>query len=180
MTRRLDAALELPSTEDRCAEVSRAIQTFVAAGERLDAEWLQPGPTSYGRRLLHRHPEGRYTVVVMTWASGQGTPIHDHAGLWCVECVYQGSIQVSSFRLVDESEDGAVRFERESQITAGVGAAGALIPPFDYHVIENPFAEVAATIHVYGGEMEQCAVFEPTADGRYRRCARALAYSSAE
>ena len=46
----------------------------------------------YGRRLLHRDPRGRYTVVVMTWGPGQGTPIHDHANLWCVECVYRGNV----------------------------------------------------------------------------------------
>ncbi len=26
----------------------------------------------------------------MTWGPGQGTPLHDHAGIWCVEGVVEG------------------------------------------------------------------------------------------
>ena len=63
-----------------------------------------------------------------------------------------------------------------------MGEAGALIPPFDYHVIENPFSEPAATVHVYGGEMECCEVFLPEEDGEggaryHRRGSKKLRYT---
>ena len=44
----------------------------------------------YARRLLHRNDRLGYTAVVMTWAPGQRTPLHDHAGIWCVEGVVEG------------------------------------------------------------------------------------------
>jgi len=31
-------------------------------------------------------------------------------------------------------------------------------------------------MHVYGGEMDHCHVFEPSGDGTYRRVMRALSY----
>ena len=44
-------------------------------------------------------------------------------------------------------------------------------------MIENRDNETAVTIHVYGGEMEECRVFLEGADGWYREETRALSYS---
>ena len=47
-------------------------------------------------------------------APGQGTPIHDHGGLWCVECVLQGRIEVRAYRPTDAEGDRAdVDFQRQ-------------------------------------------------------------------
>ena len=74
----------------------------------------------------------------MVWDHRQGTPLHDHAGMWCVECVYQGKIRVTSYSVHGgDPETGVVQFEKEKAVHAGVGEAGALIPPFEYHVLEN-------------------------------------------
>ena len=65
------------------------------------------GPDGYARRLLHRNDDLGYTAVVMTWGPGQRTPLHDHAGIWCVEGVVSGQMDVTQFDLVDESGDGS-------------------------------------------------------------------------
>jgi hypothetical protein len=70
-----------------------------------------------------------------------------------------------------------VQFEKESVVHAGVGEAGALIPPFEYHVLENAGDVPAITIHVYGEEMTYCHVFEPVDGGGYRRVYRELQYT---
>jgi predicted metal-dependent enzyme (double-stranded beta helix superfamily) len=113
----------------------------------------------------------------MVWGPGQSTPIHDHAGKWCVECVYQGRIRVTSYRLLSRDEHDRCRFEREAVVAAGVGEAGALIPPFEHHRIENPYEEVAATIHVYRGEMTSCHTFVENGDGSHRSVLKELAYT---
>ena len=59
-----------------------------------------------------------------------------------------------------------------------MGEAGALIPPFEYHVLENPSDHPAITIHVYGGEMKYCHIFEPVEGGGYRRKYRELSYTA--
>ena len=40
----------------------------------------------------------------MTWGPGQGTPLHDHAGMWCVEGVLEGRIEVARYDLLDERD----------------------------------------------------------------------------
>jgi predicted metal-dependent enzyme (double-stranded beta helix superfamily) len=144
--------------------------------EALPEKYLAPCSDRYARRLLHRDPEGRFTIVVMVWNSGQCTPLHDHAGTWCVECVARGQIHVTRYDLVGSSSASLLEFREVERIQAGIGAAGALIPPFEYHQIANPYDEQAVTIHVYGGEMVQCSAFMPEGD-RYRREVRQLQYT---
>jgi predicted metal-dependent enzyme (double-stranded beta helix superfamily) len=178
LIRRLDVAVADDDPHLICRNVKQVLIDVVGSGEQfVDAPFLRPTPERYARRLLHRDPRGRYSVVVMVWDRGQGTPLHDHAGIWCVECVYRGRIRVSSFELIGDPASETVRFHPQSAVLAGVGEAGALIPPFEYHRIENPDAAPAVTLHVYGGEMTWSHVFHPV-DGGYRREAHPLSYTA--
>jgi predicted metal-dependent enzyme (double-stranded beta helix superfamily) len=179
LVRRLDEAVAVNDDATRCRNVKRVLAEIVGSGQDfVDEPFLKPAPHRYARRLLHRDPAGRYTALVMVWDRGQGTPLHDHAGHWCVECVYRGRIRVTSYSVRGgDPEQDVVRFERESVVHAGVGEAGALIPPFEYHVLENAGDVPAITIHVYGEEMTFCHVFEPVENGGYRRVYRELQYT---
>ncbi len=179
LVRRLDEAVGHDDPDALCRNVKRVLAEVVKSGEEfLDAPFLEPAPDRYARRLLHRDPAGRYTAVVMVWDHGQGTPLHDHAGMWCVECVYRGRIRVTSFDLETDPEAERLQFTPESVALAGKGEAGHLIPPFEYHMIENPDATPAITIHVYGGEMTRCNAFFPLEGGGYRREVRTLSYTT--
>jgi 3-mercaptopropionate dioxygenase len=179
LIRRLDEAVTTDDTNRLCASVKQTLCDLVAsADDFLDASFLAPAPERYARRLLHKDPAGRYSVVVMVWDRGQGTPLHDHAGMWCVECVYRGRIRVTSFDLEGSPHADVLRFTPESVALAGKGEAGHLIPPFEYHMIENPDATPAVTIHVYGGEMTSCTAFFPLEGGGHRREIRPLSYTA--
>ena len=178
LIRRLDEAVVERDDAVRCRNVKRVLTDVVSSGQDfVDEAFLKPAPNRYARRLLHRDPQGRYSAVVMVWDRGQGTPLHDHAGHWCVECVYRGRIRVTSYDIRGgDPERDIVRFEQQSVIHAGVGESGALIPPFEYHVLENPDETPAITIHVYGEELTYCHIFEPV-EGGYRRVFRELQYT---
>ncbi|MCX7512243.1 cysteine dioxygenase family protein [Frateuria sp. STR12] len=128
----------------------------------------------YARRELYRSEQHGYCVVAMTWGPGQGTPIHDHCGMWCVEGVWSGALEVVQYeRLADE--DGHCRFQPVGSIQAGPGSAGSLIPPHEYHTIRNPSDEaIAVSLHIYSGNMTRCAIFQPLPDHGYERCERQL------
>ena len=177
LIRQLDRATSVSDTGAICQSVKRVLHdTVIDDDQFLDAFYLQPTPERYARRLLHKDPAGRYSVVIMVWDKGQGTPLHDHAGSWCVECVYQGRIRIESYQLMGSSSAERVTFQKESTLFAGKGEAGHLIPPFEYHAIGNPDQTPAVTIHVYSGEMTWCNTFQPDGDG-YRRDVRQLSYS---
>jgi predicted metal-dependent enzyme (double-stranded beta helix superfamily) len=174
---RLDSAVQLRDaaaiTQAVKGELEAAIHAHAVA---LPPRFHQVRPDGYARRLLHRSEELGYTAVVMTWGPGQHTPLHDHAGIWCVEGVVEGRMDVTQFDLVEHAGD-QYRFEEKGLVHAAVGSAGCLIPPFEYHILANALDRPSITLHVYGGEMTTCHVFEPTADGaRYVRRERSLCY----
>lgn len=177
LIRTLDEACSDADGCSCCHGVKTVLEEVVRSGQEFIPEnMMRPAPDRYARRLLHRDPKGRYTVLVMVWGPGQGTALHDHAGMWCVECVYRGKIQVDSYSLEGLEEDIPAKFTKELSVFAGVGEAGALIPPFDYHTIANALSEPSVTLHVYGGEMTWCHAFVPI-EGGYRKERRELSYT---
>jgi len=62
---------------------------------------FDPIDDHYARREIYRSPELGYSVVAMTWGPGQGTPVHDHCGLWCVEGVWDGELEITQYELLD-------------------------------------------------------------------------------
>lgn len=148
---------------------------MMRAGEiTLPACVFEARPDHYARRELYRSEQFGYAVVAMTWGPGQGTPIHDHCGMWCVEGVWHGELEITQYEKLEES-GSEFRFGRVGTIQAGTGSAGSLIPPHEYHAICNPSdSEVCVSLHIYSGPMTECSVFQPLQDGWYERDQRRL------
>ncbi|MCB9919277.1 MAG: cysteine dioxygenase family protein [Planctomycetes bacterium] len=177
---RVATAARLNDIEATCAGVKAALcEEIVDGGLELPRELVRPSSDRYARRLLAKCPDNLFAIVIMVWGTGQGTPIHDHAGKWCVECVYDGLIKVTSYDRLEETETTA-RFRAEDVVFAEKGNAGALIPPRDYHVIENAREAPSVTIHVYGGEMDGCHAFFPLEADCYEKKWCDLCYTPIE
>ena len=135
---------------------------------------MEPIGDRYARRVLYTSPGFGYSVIAMTWGPGQGTAIHDHSGMWCVEGVWHGRLEITLFELVEQVDD-QYRFVAAGTMDAGAGSAGSLIPPHEYHSIRNPsLSSVAVSLHVYQHKMERCGVYENCRTGWLRRGERAL------
>ena len=175
---RLREAVQSRNVELITGRIKRELEEFIPAeGLVLPERFRQPRADTYARRLLHRDPDLDFTAVVMTWGPSQRTPLHDHSGIWCVEGVVEGEMEVHRYELLEEQEDGLHRFALRDQAQARAGSAGALIPPFEHHVLANPRSDrVSLTLHVYGGEMDHCSIFEPVGDNLYRKRLKSLSY----
>ena len=179
LVERLDRAVGLGAIEDVTQSVQSTLTEMI--GDRrlcLPAELTQPDDDKYARRLLYHSPEHGYVVVAMIWGPNQGTALHDHDGVWCVEGVLQGEIDVTQYAPLEDQGD-RWRFEAEKTVTAGVGTAGSLIPPFEYHTIANHRKDTSSvTVHIYAHELQRAHIFEPEGQGWYRRTVRELGYSN--
>lgn len=126
----------------------------------------EPIDDHYARREIYRSPTHGYSVVAMTWGPGQGTPVHDHCGLWCVEGVWDGELEITQYELL-ERDGEHFRFRAAGGMQAGPGSAGSLIPPHEYHTIRNTSPDsVAVSLHIYKAPMECCSMFVPR-DGEW-------------
>ena len=142
---------------------------------QLPACVFEPIEDHYARREIYRSPQHGYSVVAMTWGPGQGTPVHDHCGLWCVEGVWDGELEITQYELL-ETDGDRTRFRAAGGMVAGPGSAGSLIPPHEYHSIRNTNNdEVAVSVHIYKAPMEACSMFVPQDGEWFTRAAKALA-----
>jgi predicted metal-dependent enzyme (double-stranded beta helix superfamily) len=170
VSRRSDVETTVGAVKQRLAELVRDRPRLPEAALELRAE-------CYARHLLYQDPEDRFEMIVMAWSPGQRTPVHDHSGIWCVEGVLEGVIEVTRYDVRPGSGE-RVRMQEVDVIHAGLGQCGALIPPLEYHSIANRSQEAAYTLHVYGGRMTSCRVFTPREDGMWDVSVRPLGYSS--
>ena len=177
LVERLNAAVDERTPEAITRRVKRDLEELLGRGGlQLPERFKQPRPDCYARRLLYQDPADRFTAVVMTWGPGQGTPVHDHGGLWCVEGVVEGQMQVTQYDVHPDGERFVVS-PVGKPIAAGVGTAGRLIPPTDYHVLANAQSDATSiTLHIYGGNLTGCRIFTPDDKGGYTESVRALSY----
>ncbi len=175
----LDEAVQAESTTAITERVSLGLVELIEKRLAvLPCDLKQPQEDCYARRLVYRSSEFGYEVISMVWGPGQGTPLHDHAGIWCVDGVLEGCVEVTQFDLAEQIDD-RMRFQPQQTVHAGPGMTGALIPPFEYHTIFNHYSDrPSITLHVYGGTMDHCTIFEPESGGWYRKRTREMQYSS--
>ncbi|HEY3782755.1 MAG TPA: cysteine dioxygenase family protein [Fimbriimonadaceae bacterium] len=164
----LDIAIANRDLATRVQDVRSTLERAVRLNDDLfPAHFYDPSDTGYARRLAYSDPFGRYTVMVMVWKKGQGTPLHDHNGLWVVECVCKGKVRVTNYAHMGEA-NGIHAFEVQSTGIDAAGSSDFRVSPFEHHILENPNEETAVTIHVFGGAMTQCGIYEPVEGGWVR------------
>jgi 3-mercaptopropionate dioxygenase len=161
LIRDFDTAMHAGDITGTMRALRSALCNAIHAGDvRLPDCVFEGCPDHYARRELYRSPEHGYCVVAMTWSPGQGTLIHDHAGMWCVEGVWQGALEVVQYELL-EHDDTRYHFIPAGTIQADAGSAGSLIPPHEHHTICNASDKaIAVSVHIYQDRMSRCNVFE--------------------
>ncbi|MEP6938416.1 MAG: cysteine dioxygenase family protein [Rudaea sp.] len=180
-SRHLVASLDHAVHHDRATDIADALRNTLCELIRdpqvkLPDCVFESACDHYCRRELYRSEDLGYSVIAMTWGPGQGTAIHDHAGMWCVEGVWRGTLEITPYELVEQGADERYRFESRGTMNVGPGSAGSLIPPHEYHTIRNPSADsISVTLHIYRGPMTECSVFRATESGWFERDRRQLA-----
>jgi predicted metal-dependent enzyme (double-stranded beta helix superfamily) len=137
----------------------------------------------YARRLVHR--SRWFDVMVLTWAPGQATPVHNHAGNLGWIRLVRGQLAEDSFRLVASRSSAGVAVADHvparvgsvalastgSAVVSAVGAVATVDRERAIHRLGNPAAaggDVAVTLHVYSLPHDACLAFDVAA----RTCER--------
>ncbi|MGN6739462.1 cysteine dioxygenase [Dyella sp.] len=161
--------------------VLAAIARSLGAGGRGDvaalaavlaqSPWWEGCPSASSveryRRLSLRPPQDSddYAVLLIAWPPGHATPIHDHDGLWGIELVLDGVLQVEAFSI---ALDPSLRLVPRETAPLGVGDH-ARFSDRDYaHRCRNLSAQrPALTLHVYGGALDRYRTYHKSNAGSW-------------
>ena len=183
---RLIEAVDQAVSNGECCAIAQDLRRNLCALMRegdvqLPACVFEAVDGHYARREIHRSEQHGYAIIAMTWGPNQGTPIHDHSGMWCVEGVWAGQLEITQYDLNERAGDD-FRFIEVGTLIAGAGSAGSLIPPHEYHAIKNASGhDIAVSLHIYAEPMTCCGVFAESPRGAdwYRHVQKQLALDAA-
>lgn len=135
----------------------------------LPAAVLEPHPERYLRRRIHASREHGYQIIAMTWGPRQGSPLHDHDGHWCVDCLWHGELDIVRYDVSDQ-RDNLLRFTPHPAQRAKAGSGDWLTAPAEHHTMTNPHpSSSAVSLHVYPYSFSRCGWFEATGDDGWHR-----------
>lgn len=163
-----DVAMRLRKPQRIVRALTDGLRDVLASCGALPPLLLQADGAGYVRRELYRSPEFGYQVLALTWAPGQGSPVHDHADTWGVEAVLRGRLQVTDYR-AKHRNDALAELRAGEHHTLLDGSVIGLLPPHDLHACTNPSAdEVAVSLHIYGTALDGAKRFVHVDGDTYR------------
>jgi len=125
-----------------------------------------------GAERLRRHPlvvgeDSTCSALVMVWPPGYSTLPHDHSGLWGIELVIDGALEVDEFIRIGDPARPALA--RARSLYLGIGDAAVFSGDAYVHRCRNlSTTRPAVSLHVYGGVLDAYRSFLADAAGRYR------------
>ena len=117
---------------------------FPSQNERLSGRY---------RRIALHQGDSRYEALLIVWPPNHETPIHDHDGLWGMEIVLDGVLEVEAFDLSVQPSPALV--SRGASVI-GIGEQLAFSRADYAHRCRNLSAQrCTLSLHIYGGELNQ-------------------------
>jgi predicted metal-dependent enzyme (double-stranded beta helix superfamily) len=135
--------------------VSKQLAKMLADPKAIDDSLIRTSAERYTRTLLHRDPQQRFIVLLLAWAPGQKSPIHDHE-CWGAVGVYKGVLAETQYEKNAQGmlEGGATQLAKRGTLTT------VNPPDTDLHTMSNPSKGVTVTVHVYGRDMTEANVYD--------------------
>ena len=130
---------------------------LVWRGDCPRAESIGEDRDGYRRYLIADEREA-FSAVLISWPPGHRTALHDHDGLWGMELVLDGAIEVEEYSGGSPLSPAALILQR--RIMLGVGDATVFSNPDYVHSCRNLSPNrPALSLHVYGGALEHYNTF---------------------
>jgi predicted metal-dependent enzyme (double-stranded beta helix superfamily) len=139
-------------------------------------DWL-PGcplayrPDGYTRTCAYRDP--RFEVLLLNWAPGSASAIHDHGDQHCWMLLLDGVLEVDDYVRLDAGETpGYAHVEQCGSRRLEPGGMDLRSGRFDLHRVSANVRSAAVSLHVYSGPLRKFLVY----DEAERRCKTAGAF----
>ena len=130
------------------------------SGRRLVAR-----PDAYTRTCAYR--DTAFEIVLLNWAPGAASPIHDHGDQHCWMLVMDGVLEVDDYVRLDPADvPGYAHVEQRGSRRLEAGGMDLRSGRFDLHRVAARGGAAAVSLHLYSGPLRQYLVYDEPA----RRC----------
>jgi len=129
-----------------------------------------------GRRLVSRsdaytrtcaYRDSLFEIVLLNWAPGAASPIHDHGDQHCWMLVVDGELEVDDYVRLDPADiPGYAHVEQRGTRRLEAGGMDLRSGRFDLHRVAARNGGRAVSLHLYSGPLRQYLVYDEPA----RRC----------
>lgn len=166
--RTIEGCLANPSAD--CVERIRLALTDFATAPNcpVAADFYDPADMgNYRRYLLHGSEGSAYSCLLIKWPPDHVTPLHDHGGVWGIELVIDGALQVEEYN-AEAVNDEQTSLAPQRTTILGVCDSTAFVEPGYVHRCRNLSSRrPSLSLHVYGGMLAHFSTFHPVAEGRF-------------
>ncbi len=141
-----DLGVAIPGTSEPSAEaITAALNRATAVHGWLPGDRRRANYDRYARHLIHADPQGRFSLLAISWAPGQASPIHAHR-TWSGVAVYQGTL-TETFYDLPKGRNAPVAATHQPR-----DAGSSRYYPADQslHQMTNRSSKTAVSLHVYG------------------------------
>lgn len=130
-----------------------------ARGTWLPSRPLLWRPGGYTRSCAYR--DERFEVLLLNWAAGAASPLHDHGGQHCWMQVLEGRLIVDDYLRTDAGErPGFARVEARGSRLMNAGDLDLRSGRFDLHRVSAPSSTGALSLHIYAGPLKEFSIFD--------------------
>ncbi|GAM19117.1 hypothetical protein SAMD00019534_022920, partial [Acytostelium subglobosum LB1] len=124
-------------------------------------------PYGYTRNLVAKSDQ--FELMVICWAKGQVSPIHNHEGQRCWMACAQGKLQETQFIFENTKKPhGQGKLCVNQVSTIDYGSVGYITDDIALHVIES-IEPVSVSIHLYSKPIPECNIYCPATGTVTRR-----------
>ncbi|GFY56778.1 cysteine dioxygenase type 1 [Trichonephila inaurata madagascariensis] len=115
---------------------------------------------NYTRNLVDEG-NGRYNLMLLAWAEGQGSSIHDHADSHCFMKVLDGKLCEVRFAWPSDSEEDEKEMEIIQETHLKTNEVTYMNDSLGLHRMENPsHTQTAVSLHLYCPPFESVLLFD--------------------
>ncbi|MBV8529677.1 MAG: cysteine dioxygenase family protein [Candidatus Eremiobacteraeota bacterium] len=136
---------------------------------RESRDWAKRGlvfrPGDYTRTCVYRNAS--FEVLLLNWATGAASQIHDHGDQHCWMLVLDGRLDVEDYVRLDPGDvPGYAHVEPCGRQRLSRGDTDVRSGPFDLHRVAATAGAPAVSLHVYSGPLRNYIVYDEPG----RRC----------
>ncbi|XP_015908525.1 cysteine dioxygenase type 1 [Parasteatoda tepidariorum] len=139
------------------------VQDLMSAYKSNPRDWIKFAKFDryrYTRNLVDEG-NGKYNLMLLAWAEGQGSSIHDHADSHCFMKMLDGELKEIRFAWPSDSDEEEKEMEKISETTLKTNDVNYMNDSLGLHRVENPsHSQTAVSLHLYSPPFESVLLFD--------------------